>query len=141
MENIQRRITVEYKVCDSNGEVIDQSQEPFEFTVGQEEVLPAFEEAALKMENGESRTVAVPCSQAHGNRNDDLIRQISKEQIPPHLKIEEGMFLQLGEDKDPMIVKVIAITDDAVVIDGNHPLAGTDLVITITKIQDNQTKS
>ncbi|MDN3504204.1 MAG: FKBP-type peptidyl-prolyl cis-trans isomerase [Rhabdochlamydiaceae bacterium] len=141
MEEIQPQVRVHYEVKEaSTGELIDKSEKPFEFTPGNKEVIPGFEAAVLTMKDGETREVEISAEEAYGNRSDELIREISKEQIPSDLQIEEGMRLQIGEDEEPVIVTVINISDDNIVVDGNHPLAGIDLHFTISRLGDSSTQ-
>jgi len=59
------RVAVRYRGQFANGEVFDESgEEPAVFAVGQ--VVPGFRDALLDMQEGETRTVYLPPSQAYG---------------------------------------------------------------------------
>ena len=141
MEEIQPQVRVHYEVKEaSTGQLIDKSETPFEFTPGNREVIPGFEAAVMNMKDGETREVRIPAEEAYGDKSNDLIREISKEQIPNDLHIEEGMRLQIGEDDEPVIVTVINISDENIIVDGNHPLAGLDLQFSISRLGDSNSQ-
>jgi peptidylprolyl isomerase len=110
--------------------------QPVEFTLGQNQVLPGLEEAVEGMATGESKTVKILSEQAYGQRREDLTQEIPKENLPADLAPEVGQRLRIDRpDGEPMIVSVAAVSDDAITIDGNHPLAGQDLTFDLEMIE------
>jgi peptidylprolyl isomerase len=109
---------------------------PIEFTLGQGQVLPGLEEAVEGMATGESKTVKILSEQAYGPRRDDLMQEIPNEHLPADLTPEVGQQLRIERtDGDPMIVSIAAVSDSAITIDANHPLAGRDLTFDLEMLE------
>jgi peptidylprolyl isomerase len=104
--------------------------QPLEFTIGDGDVFAAIEQAVIGMAPGEKRTVRLSAEEAFGERDEELIFEMSREELPEGLEPEEGEVLELGgesEEEEGFPVWVAQITDDTIVFDGNHPLAGNAL--------------
>lgn len=105
------------------------NDEPIEFTLGENEVLPAIEDAVEGMEPGETKSVRIAAEDAFGLRREDLVQEIPKASLPDDMDIEVGQQLWVDElDEEPIAVSVVDISDATVTIDANHPLAGEDLI-------------
>ncbi|MEE9490480.1 MAG: peptidylprolyl isomerase, partial [Thermoplasmata archaeon] len=93
-------------------------------------------EAVLGMSLGESKTVEIPADKAYGERVDDLVVQIDRKEMPPDLDCEVGQKLRVdGSDGPAAVVTVLEVTEAAVTVDGNHPLAGEDLTFDIQLVE------
>ena len=131
-------VKVHYTGSLNDGQIFDSSadREPLEFIVGAHRVVPGFEQAVLGMNVGESKTVHIPADQAYGQRDNRLIIRVPKSQLPPGMTVKLNDRLQMqGGDGRRMDVTVAEITDDALVLDGNHFLAGKDLVFDIELVE------
>jgi peptidylprolyl isomerase len=118
----------------SDGTVFDSSEgrEPLEFTLGQNQVIPGFENAVLGMNLGDSKTVTIPADEAYGPRRDDMIIAVPSAEFPEHIHPQVGDRLQIRQpDGGVFNVTVSAVSEDSVTLDGNHPLAGQDLTFAI----------
>ena len=62
------KVKVDYTLTLSDHSVVDTSvgKAPFEFTLGQNQVIVGFEKAVLGMTVGETKTVTIPAAQAYG---------------------------------------------------------------------------
>jgi peptidylprolyl isomerase len=124
----------------NDGKVFDSSleREPFEFTLGTDQVIPGFEKAITGMKVGESKTVEIPCKEAYGPAHEAMIFEVDKEKLPADMKFEVGQVLQVPtKDGSPMMTKVVAVTDDKVKMDANHPLADQDLTFELSLLEIN----
>ncbi len=131
-------VRVHYKGYFDDGTVFDTSRnaEPFEFTLGNEMVIPGFENAILGMEVGDVRTVEISPEEGYGERREDLVIEIDKNQVPPEIQPEVGMMLQLQSGQGEAIpVMVSAIGETTITLDGNHPLAGKKLNFEIELVE------
>jgi len=136
MAQVKRGDTVKVHYTGSleDGSVFDSSvgREPLQFKVGSGQVIVGFDEAVTGMAVGEKKTVLIPCSKAYGELQEDLVMTVPLIQVPPDLKLEEGMLLEVGGANGELLrVKVLEITDDAVMLDANPPLAGKDLTFAL----------
>ena len=121
-----------------DGTVFDSSvnREPLEFTLSGGQVIPGFDEAVLGMSPGESKTQKIPMDQAYGPHRDEMVLEISRQQIPPDLEPEVGQQLQVQQENGQTIpVFVTEVTESKVTLDANHPLAGEDLTFDIQLVE------
>lgn len=116
---------------DEDDSVFDSSRErdePLKFTIGEEQVIPGFEEAVEGMEPGEEKTVDIPSDEAYGPYRDDMVLEVERDQLPDDLDPEVGQRLQLRQQNGEVVnVTLTEISDAEVTLDANHPLAGKDL--------------
>jgi FKBP-type peptidyl-prolyl cis-trans isomerase 2 len=127
-------VKVHYTGRLQDGTVFDTSvgSEPLEFTLGQGQVIPGFEQAVIGMQVGESKTVTIPADQAYGPRHDDLVLEVSRDELPDDLEPKVGMQLQMNQgDGGIMIVTITEVSETTIKVDANHPLAGQDLTFDI----------
>jgi peptidylprolyl isomerase len=105
------------------------NDEPIEFTLGENEVLPAIEDAVEGMEAGELKTIRIAADEAFGPRRKDLVQEIPRDSLPDDMDVEVGQQLWVDQmDEEPVAVAVVDLSDATVTIDANHPLAGEDLI-------------
>ena len=124
-------VKIHYKGTLQDGTVFDSSEwrEPLGYTLGSGQVIPGFDEAVMGMSDGEAKNVTIPVDKAYGPRNDELVMPVPLSQVPADLKPEVGQQLQMGgPDGQPVMVKIIDITDEHIMLDANPPLAGEDLI-------------
>jgi FKBP-type peptidyl-prolyl cis-trans isomerase 2 len=117
-----------------SGVVFDTSieREPLEFTTGQGQVIPGFENAVMGMEIGQSKTFTVPFNEAYGPHNPELVMAVEKAKMPDDLNPHIGQHLQARQDDGRVINFIVSnVTENEVTLDGNHPLAGQDLTFDI----------
>ncbi|MCP5104376.1 MAG: peptidylprolyl isomerase [bacterium] len=132
------KVKVNYSGKFKEGTVFDSSEgsEPLEFQLGQGQLIPGFEKTVIGMAPGESRTVDIPSDQAYGPYREELTQQVPRKQLPEDMELQVGQRLQIGPDEgQPMVVEITAVSDTAVTLDGNHPLAGKDLVFDIELVE------
>jgi len=126
-------VSIEYEVRDGD-KVIDSNvgQEPLVFMFGKGQIIPGLEEGLKNMEIGEKADVLVKSADAYGEYNPEATQEVPKEQFAG-IELEEGMTLY-GQDANGGTVQVVVkeIKDESVVVDFNHPLAGKDLMFSVT---------
>ena len=109
---------------------------PLEVTIGEADIIPAFEDALVGMAAGEKKTIHVVAEEAFGPYLKELISTIDRAQIPPNVKLQVGQQLQIQQsDGTPIIVTVADLNDSKVTFDANHPLAGKDLTFDINLLE------
>lgn len=128
--NVGDTVRVHYTGRLEDGTVFDSSRErePLEFTVGTGQVISGFERAVEGMEVGEARETRIEADDAYGERRDDLVLDLPKEQVPEDMEIAPGMRLELRQpDGQAVPVTVAEVREESVKLDANHPLAGQPL--------------
>jgi peptidylprolyl isomerase len=131
-------VRVHYTGKLGSGEVFDSSEgrDPLEFELGAGRVIPGFDEAVVGMTPGDTKDVKIPVNEAYGEKSDDMIIEISREQLPDGMDPQVGQWLQVGGDDGRVgHVRVASVADESITIDGNHPLAGEDLHFTIELVE------
>jgi FKBP-type peptidyl-prolyl cis-trans isomerase 2 len=110
-----------------NGQVFDSSEgrEPFRFTIGSNQVIPAFESCVMGKPIGFKTTVKIKSVDAYGPVREDLIVNVPIDKIPAEAQV--GQILHANSQGQEIAVLVKEKNEDHAVIDGNHPLAGKDL--------------
>jgi len=127
-------VQVDYTGTLEDGTVFDTSvgREPLEFTLGEGQMIPGFEQAVLGMKVGESKTVTIPADEAYGSYRDDLVRVINREELTNIPNPEVGQQLYGSQTDGTTITGTITnVTDTTVTVDFNPPLAGKDLTFEI----------
>lgn len=135
------KVKVHYTGTLNDGTQFDSScgRQPLEFTLGEGKVIPGFESAVTGMKVGESKTVSIPHTEAYGERNENMLIEVKKEQLPPDLKPEVGQQLQMQRmDGQTLIATVTNVEDTSITVDANHPLAGKDLNFKIEIVEIKQ---
>jgi FKBP-type peptidyl-prolyl cis-trans isomerase 2 len=130
-------VRVHYTGRLDGGEVFDSSRgrDPFEFTLGEGQVIPGFDRAVTGMEPGDEKTVTIPSDQAYGERRDEMVGEVPRAQFPPHIDPQVGQQLQMQQEGQNFVVTVAEVSDDAVKLDANHPLAGKDLTFDLELVE------
>lgn len=135
-----KTVKVHYTGKLTNGEVFDSSdgREPLEFTVGAGQMIPGFENGILDMKLNEKKTIEIPASEAYGERREELMQEVPKNQLPEEIKPEVGMPLmaQLPDGGQQQLV-IAEVREENIVVDANHPLAGKDLVFDVEVVEIN----
>jgi peptidylprolyl isomerase len=136
MQQVQKGdiVNVHYHGTLLDGSTFDSSagREPLQFTVGNGQVIKGFDDALLDMTIGEKKKVNIPVDQAYGYRNDDMVMEYPISDFPEDMNPEVGMDLQMGDNAGNVFqVTITEVTEDMVLLDANHPLAGQDLIFDI----------
>jgi len=130
------KIKVHYTGKFEDGTVFDTSEErgPLEFTIGDGEVIPGFENSIIGMEVDERKTITVPPEEAYGPKREELIWERKKSEFPEGISPAVGkqVGVRLNQPDTPLINAIITdVSEDTVTLDANHPLAGKTLVFDI----------
>lgn len=103
-------------------------REPLEFTVGRGMMIPGFENAVRGHELGDRFEVDIPCDQAYGPVDKQLIFAVQRSQVPSSIPAEVGTPIQLSNEREGvMYATIVEVTPQEITLDANNPLAGKDL--------------
>jgi peptidylprolyl isomerase len=131
-------VKVHYTGKLEDGTVFDTSinRDPLQFTIGEGQIIPGFEQAVVGMNPGESKTTKVPADKAYGPQHKERVLLARRNQFPVDLKPEVGQKLQIRRtDGQTSVVTVTDVSESSVTLDANHPLAGKDLTFDIQLIE------
>ncbi len=127
-------VSVNYTGTLENGEQFDSSEgrQPLEFKVGEGQMIKGFEDAVMGMALNETKKFTLSPAEAYGERDENFIHEFPKAQIPPEVAPEVGQTLALtSPDGHHVPARVVAVDDEKVTFDLNHPLAGETLTFDI----------
>ena len=133
-------VKVHYTGRFEDGMIFDSSVggNPLEFTLGSKEVIQGFEEAAIGMAVGDTKTVSVDPKDAYGDYNDSLVVEMPKDYFPEEISPEVGMRLIIVDNNGEELPVIVSdIFDESVRLDANHPLAGKKLIFDIELVEIN----
>lgn len=120
-------VAFSYELKDSQGDLIERSEEPMEYLHGNNNIIPGLENQMEGMKVGESKHVEVSPADGYGEFDENLVFQVPRENFPGDLDIQPGMEFKTDTDEGEMIVTVTSVDDKSIEVDGNHPLAGETL--------------
>lgn len=131
-------VKVHYKAMTNDILIFDSSNQidPLVFTIGDGQIIPAFEQALIGMKTGEKKIINLLAEDAFGLYLEELITTIEKNQLPPNLDLKIDQQLQIQQpDGQIILVKVVHIGDKSITFDANHPLAGKNITFDIHLLQ------
>ena len=126
-------VALTWTLKDTLGEVLDELDEPIEFLLGGQDLLAKIEEHLQGHEADDTLAFQLEPEQAFGDYDETLVFLEQRVLFPAEL--EEGMTfdgatLPHGASADTPKDKIYTVTEiypEHVVLDGNHPLAGIAL--------------
>ncbi len=129
-------VNVHYKGTLNDGTIFDNSEgrEPLQFEAGSGMVIPGFDNAVVGMKPGDSKTVHIPAAEAYGERNDQMIVKVPRQEIPAELPLQIGGMLTMHNGQQEIPVIITEVTETEVTVDANHTLAGQDLTFEISMV-------
>ncbi len=125
-------VTLHYQVTDKAGEVVDAGSEPLVYLHGGYGGLFDALEVALQGKSvGDAFRVELSAEEAFGDYDETLVSVEPRSAFPKDIKVGTRVETE-DEDGEPMLFTITAIEKNQVVVDGNPPLAGLDLVFSGT---------
>jgi FKBP-type peptidyl-prolyl cis-trans isomerase 2 len=129
------KVKVHYtgKLNDNNIFDTSKDKEPLEFTVGEGQLIPGFENGVMGLNTGDKKTIELEPEQAYGQVRDELINEVPMEKLPEGVK--EGQMLQAQTEQGAMNVMVTEVKEKTAMVDANHPLAGKKLIFDLEVVE------
>lgn len=123
-------VTLDYTVTATDGQLVDPGKEPLVYVHGGYENIFAPVEQGLEGKSvGDSFKIAVSKSEGFGEYDEELLVIETLDNLPDDLAV--GMQIEgymPDNEEDTILYTVTEIKGDKAVLDGNHPLAGIDMV-------------
>lgn len=134
-QNKYAAISYSLKYDNAEGELIEtiDSTKPLEFVFGIGNLLPAFEKHLKGLAAGEKFAFEIPSTESYGEYHEDRIVELKKEMFSHNGETPEGLLVVGNEvpmqdnQGNRMMGRVKSVTDEIVMMDFNHPLAGKTL--------------
>ena len=130
-------VAVDYTVRLDDGTVYYTTvgEGPLQLSLGESQLIPAFEKSLIGMRVGESKTIKLPFEEAYGPYRPELVTVLSRRELPEGSQPVVGQQLQTTKkDGTPLTFVVTQVTEDKLTLDANNPLAGQNLTFDIELI-------
>jgi FKBP-type peptidyl-prolyl cis-trans isomerase SlyD len=121
-------VSLNYELLNSQGELIEKTEEPIEYLHGgYDGIFSRVEEALNGKAAGETCDVYLQPMDAFGEYDEKLVQIEPRAKFPQTIEVGMRFEGEAGEAGETVIYTVTDIAEDRVVVDGNHPLAGMAL--------------
>lgn len=126
-------VTFNYTLRDPAGRVLDTSVggEPVIFMEGAGQIIDGLDEQLRGLPVGTKTMVQVAAAKAYGERDESQVQRLPRADIPVEGALNVGDRFQTDTDRYAPVVTVVAVDDETVTLDANHPLAGVDLTFEV----------
>jgi FKBP-type peptidyl-prolyl cis-trans isomerase SlyD len=133
-----RIISFHYELRDALGHRLDSSHpgRPITFVDGEHHLISGLERALKKLKPGDHREVLIPADEAYGHYDDSLVICLPRSDLDESRTLEVGRSFKIGvQGEETRVFQVVDLTDTNVTLDGNHPLAGQDIIVDVELLQ------
>lgn len=123
-------VSIHYTLTDTQGNQLDSSEghEPLVYLQGASNIIVGLENALEGKAAGDKLNVVVQPEEAYGEVQAELVQEVPREAFQGVDTIEVGMMFEAqAPDGSMQRVEVKDVSDETVVVDANHPLAGVVL--------------
>jgi len=119
-------VTIDYTLTLDSGEVVDKSEpgSPLGFIVGSGQIIPGLESALSGKSAGESFSVKIAAADGYGDVDEEMFQTMPRKNFPKDAELEADMMFQAQTPHGPVSFRVKEVSEEEVVVDFNHPLAG-----------------
>ncbi|MCB1668649.1 MAG: peptidylprolyl isomerase [Porticoccaceae bacterium] len=128
------RITLYFSLTLEDGAVIDSNfeGEPANFVYGDGSLLPGFEAVLEGLEPGEQGAFEITPEHGFGQHNSSNVQQIPRREFADDIELEVGLMLSFADaNRAELPGVIVALDDDTVSVDFNHPLAGRTITFKV----------
>lgn len=128
------RIRWRYQLFLADGYQVENNEDPDGdiLQLGQGDIHPNLENALLGLPEGEQTRLIILADQAFGAPDPAAIQQLPRQDFPANLEFNEGQILSFalpsGQETPG---KILAIGEDIINVDFNHPLAGHNICLEV----------
>ncbi|WP_018276679.1 peptidylprolyl isomerase [Teredinibacter turnerae] len=128
------KVTLHFALKLGTGDVVDSNFEAdaAQFTVGDGNLLPGFEEVLFGLIAGDEKTFVIPPEKAFGQPNPNNVQDVKREEFAADFPLEVGLVIGFSDAagaENPAVIR--SFDDQTVVVDFNHPLAGETITFDV----------
>lgn len=127
-------VSVDYTLTDDAGRILDTNRGhgPLLYLHGVGGIVPGLERALEGRRAGERVQVKVEPHEAYGARDESQVQSMPRSVFMGIDHIAPGMQFQGSDGQHTRLVTILAVDNDTVRVDANHPLAGKNLNFDVT---------
>lgn len=95
--------------------------------------LPGLVEGLQSVRAGEKRSIAVPADNAYGSYDPRLVIELRRSELEQGDRLKPGNQILRYDERtsEKRLFRVVRADEEFITLDGNHPLAGQDLVFEV----------
>ncbi|GAB1657698.1 peptidylprolyl isomerase [Mannheimia haemolytica] len=125
--------SIAYQVRTQEGVLVDEApvNQPLEYLHGHNNLVEGLEKALEGKAVGDVFEVRVKPEEGYGEYNDNMVQRVPKDVFMGVDELEVGMRFIADTDLGPLPVVITEVDGDEVVVDGNHMLAGQELLFSV----------
>ena len=123
-------VTMHFSLALADGMLVESSfnDQPVSFVLGDGSIDKGLELALIGLVAGARQRLTLMPGQAFGERDESAIQSIPKSRFPEYMDLEPGQIIGFsGENGEEVAGAIVAIEDQEVTVDFNHPLAGREI--------------
>ncbi len=126
-------VSIEYTLRLEDGSIIESNvgEEPFEYTQGNDEIIPGLEQGLEGLDVGDQKEIRIPPELAYGPVHPEAFYEVDKELVPPGAWVAGTELVARDSSGRERQVRVHEVREETIVIDANHPLAGKTLIFDV----------
>jgi FKBP-type peptidyl-prolyl cis-trans isomerase SlyD len=139
-------LSYELRTSSSNGDIVENvtSESPLTFLAGSGNLLPKFEEQLMGLKDGDSFDFTLVCDDAYGQLDKNAVIELPLDVFMvdgeiDHSLLHVGNSIPMRDSSGRRLNGLVReVSDSAVKMDFNHPLAGDDLYFkgTVTEVRE-----
>ena len=115
-----------YQVFDEEDALVETNESELSVLVGYGVLFPELEEQLEGLAEGGTRTVHLKPEHAFGLRNPEAQVEVDRADFPDDVAAGDCYEAE-DEEGRPVLLQVLDVTEEGVLVDSNHPLAGQTL--------------
>ncbi|QLB20581.1 peptidylprolyl isomerase [Vespertiliibacter pulmonis] len=125
--------SIAYQVRTQDGVLVDEApvEQPLEYLHGHNNLVIGLENALEGKVVGDTFEVRVQPEEGYGEYNENMVQRVPKDVFMGVDDLEVGMRFIADTDVGPLPVVITEVDGDEVVVDGNHMLAGQELLFSV----------
>lgn len=125
--------SIAYQVRTQDGVLVDEApvNQPLEYLHGHNNLVEGLEKALEGKAVGDTFEVRVSPEEGYGEYNENMVQRVPKDVFMGVDELEVGMRFIADTDLGPLPVVITEVDGDEVVVDGNHMLAGQELLFSV----------
>tara|TARA_B100001989_G_C24272147_1_gene332216 strand:+ start:71 stop:556 length:486 start_codon:yes stop_codon:yes gene_type:complete len=131
-----KAVLIDYTLKNEEGTIIDTSngKEPLGFIHGAGTIIVGLEQILIGKAVGDEFTTAIMPEDAYGLRHDDYVQDVSINQFEDKSQVKVGAQFQIDAPQRA-VATIVAVNEETVTMDLNHPLAGETLYFDIKVVE------
>lgn len=122
-------VSIHYTLTNDNGDVVDSSHqrgEPLKYIQGHNNLIPGMENGLEGAAKGDKLNIDVEPKDGYGEVREELIQKVPRQQFGEQ-EVAPGMQFTAQTQQGPVRVTVKEVTNEEIIVDANHALAGENL--------------